>query len=78
MARVQYTRSCCKRNDLVEEVKLLNIEISKLKNLINELELENSNLKNLNAELTRENSRLDRELSVARDRILELEEKVTN
>lgn len=72
-----YEEVVAERNDLVEEVKLLNIEISKLKKLINKLELENSNLKNLNAELTRENSRLDRELSVARDRILELEEKVS-
>ncbi|MDB2475483.1 hypothetical protein N9X06_00745 [Paracoccaceae bacterium] len=68
-----YEEVVAERNELIEKVKLLNIEISKLKKLINELELENSNLKNLNAELTQENSRLDRELSVARDRILELE-----
>ena len=60
-------------NDLIEEVKLLNIEISKLKTLINELELENSKLVNQNDELTRENFRLDRDLNEALNRILELE-----
>ena len=71
--RSVYEAVVAERNDLIEEVKLLNIEISKLKTLINELELENSKLVNQNDELTRENFRLDRDLNEALNRILELE-----
>ena len=73
-----YEEVVAERNDLVEEVKLLNIEIDELKKLVKKLELENSSLKNLNAELTKENSRLDSELNVARDRILKLENKIAS
>ena len=71
-----YEEVVAERNDLIEEVELLNIEIDKLKKLIKELELENSNLKNRNIELINENSRLARELNSALNLILELEEKV--
>ena len=74
--RSVYEEVVSERNGLIEEVKLLNLEIDKLETFIKKLELENSNLKRQNTELTTENSRLDDEIKIALRTISELEEQV--
>lgn len=64
------------RKNLIEDVRILKIEINKLKEFLEKLKLENSDLKDRNNDLTIENSRLKRELNKAFILISELEERI--
>lgn len=65
------------RNDLVTEVKQLNIEIQRLKDLIIDIKRKNSELENQKQALTVENSRLDRDLTAALNLILKLKDEIS-